>query len=396
MQLERRVYVQESRPHASALWVKTVAKIRCLNPYGRRAILFLPFLVAASLASAQTESVLYSFSGTPDGAIPGAAPVFDSSGNLFSTTPSGGASGYGTVFMLTPSGSESIVYSFTGGSDGSSPYGGLISNGSVFYGTTSTGGAYGYGTVFKLTPSGEIAILYSFHGGADGGTPLCTLVMDALGNLYGTTQAGGSGYGTVFEVTPSGTETVLHSFFPNGTDGYTPYGGLVFDNGNLYGTTSAGGTSGHGTVFEVTTSGTETVIYSFAGGTDGAAPVASLIVAANNVLYGTTTAGGSSNDGVVFSVTTSGTETVLHTFTGSSSDGAYGWGSLIFDSEGNLFGTTSQGGAFNGGTVFEVTTSGVESVLHSFKSYAGDGYSPNAGLALYHLNYASFEHTAGA
>ncbi len=383
MQLERRVNVSDLSPCARVRRVKTTAQFLQFNSYRESAILFLLFLLAASLAIGQTDNVLHSFSGNPDGALPVAAPLFDSSGNLYGTTPSAGAFGNGSVFMRTPSGAESILYSFTGGTDGSTPHGGLISDGSSFYGTTSSGGAGSYGTVFKLTPSGELTTLYGFRGGADGGNPLCTLVLDTLGNLYGTTQQGGLGYGAVFVVTPSGVETTLHSFFPNGADGYAPYGGLVFDNGNLYGTTSTGGTAGHGTVYQITTSGTEAVIYSFAGGADGAGPTAPLIVGPNNVLYGTTTAGGSSNEGVVFSVTTSGAETILHTFTGSSSDGAYAWSPLIFDPEGNLFSTTFEGGQFGGGTIFEITPSAVESVIYNFNPDTGDGYFSYGGLTLY-------------
>jgi uncharacterized repeat protein (TIGR03803 family) len=318
-----------------------------------------------SSRNAQVESILYSFAGKPDGAYPNAAPVFDSSGNLYVTTQYGGSYGHGAIFQLSPSGAPAVLYSFTGGNDGESPFGALIISGDMLYGTSSGGGAYGYGTVFEVTTSGQLTTLYSFHGGADGWDPICTLLMDAQGNLYGTTPDGGSGYGTVFELTPSGVETVLYSF-SGGTDGNGPNGGLVLYNGNLYGTTADGGSSGHGTVFEVTPSGTETVIYSFAGGTDGSAPVAPLIVGNNGVLYGTTTQAGSSDYGVVFSITTSGAETVLHTFTGPSSDGAFAWGPLVLDASGNLYGTTEQGGAYNGGIIFEITPSGAESVLYNF------------------------------
>jgi uncharacterized repeat protein (TIGR03803 family) len=197
--------------------------------------------------------VLYSFNYS-DGAIPYAGLIADASGNLYGTTESGGASSNGTVFQVTPTGSETVLYSFTG-TDGAIPLAGLIADASGnLYGTTSSGGANGGGTVFKLTPtqSGPWTenVLYSFNY-SDGAIPYAGLIADASGNLYGTTESGGaSNNGTVFQVTPTGSETVLYSF--SSSDGADPDAGLIADaSGNLYGTTIFGGANDLGTVFKL-------------------------------------------------------------------------------------------------------------------------------------------------
>jgi len=305
------------------------------------------------------ETVLHSFgNGMGDGSSPFAGLVRDSSGNLYGTTYSGGASGYGTVFMLDTTGKETVLHSFAGGADGKAPiYGSLVRDGSGnLYGTTKLGGASGVGTVFKVTKTGKETVLYSFTNGLDGGYPFAGLVRDTSGNLYGTTYSGGaSSVGTVFKVTKTGTETVLYSF-SGGADGEYPYAGLVRDSlGNLYGTTSEGGASNVGTVFKVTPTGQETVLYSFAGGTDGANPFAGLVRDRKGNLYGTTEAGGASGVGTVFKLSATGQETVLHTFTGATMDGANPFGGLVRDAAGNLYGTTFVGGAFGHGAVYKIT-----------------------------------------
>jgi uncharacterized repeat protein (TIGR03803 family) len=254
--------------------------------------------------------VLHTFNGSPtDRAIPGAAHLIgDSAGNLYGTTESGGASGAGVVFKLNKTG-ETVLYSFTGGADGWSPVAGLIRDSAGnLYGTTFGGGARfgesGSGVVFKLDTTGTETVLYSFTGGADGGSPAAGLIRDSAGNLYGTTELGGvSGAGVVFKLDTTGTETVLHSF--TGPGGENPYAGLIADSaGNLYGTTYGGGASGSGVVFKLDTTGTETVLYSFTGGADGGSPVAGLIRDSAGNLYGTTYEGGTSDAGVVFKLET--------------------------------------------------------------------------------------------
>ena len=258
------------------------------------------------------------------------------------------------MFKITPSGTESVLFSFPAGS--SDPYTGLVqgSDGN-FYGTTGAGGTSDDGTVFKITPSGTETVLHAFaKSGSDGETPYAGLIQGSDGNFYGTTYFGGAnGLGTVFKVTPSGTETVLYSFGA-GNDGEHPYAGVTQgSDGNFYGTTYQGGTSGLGAVFKITPSGTETILHSFAGGSDGANPEAGLILGSDGNFYGDTLQGGASGLGTVFEITPSGTETVLHAFAGSS-DGANPSANLVQGSDGNLYGSTDAGGTKGYGTFFKV------------------------------------------
>ncbi len=357
--------------------------------------------------AAVTESVLWSFGGTGDGAEPAAGLIMDSAGNLYGTASVGGVTiSGGTVFKITPSGAESVLLAFDGTSAigtnpalGVHPAGGLIMDSSGnLYGTTNSGGAHGAGTVFKISPSGTATVLHSFGAlnSGDGQYPMAGLIMDSAGNLYGTTNGGGTtGYGTVFKITPSGTESVLWSFdgTTSSADGYSPMAPLIMDSaGNLYGTTYSGGTSDGGTVFKITPSGTESILWSFsfngtgAGTGDGYDPVAGLTMDSAGNLYGTTLQGGAFNQGTVFKITPSGTESVLWSF-GGPGDGSEPSAGLIMDSAGNLYGTTKYGGAYSnspngGGTVFEITPSGTESVLWSFGGTNTDGGEPLGGLIM--------------
>jgi uncharacterized repeat protein (TIGR03803 family) len=330
------------------------------------------------------QNVLHSFGASGDGAFPSAGLVADASGNLYGTTPTGGAYNNGTVFelKLTTSGwTELILHNFNNnGRDGFNPSAGLIFDDSGnLYGTTRFGGPYtcavsGCGTVFELTPQADgrwtEKILHSFgQTSTDGYQPLAGLIFDASGNLFGTTYFGGAFFeGTVFELTrrPNGTwlERIPHHFNANGTDGFNPAAGLVLDAaGNLYGTTYQGGHN-LGTVFKLTpktgVGWTETILHAFgnSAGTDGYNPVSGLILDSAGNLYGTTPVGGSNNVGIVFKLTPaagSWTETVLHTFNADGTDGYNSYAGLVFDSSGNLYGTTNIGGTVRDGTVFEIT-----------------------------------------
>ena len=349
------------------------------------------------------------FKGGSDGAGPIAGLIADKEGALYGTTQNGGTgnggSGFGTVFKLTPptkgqtAWTETVLYRFTGGSDGGDVFAGLIADKEgALYGTTQ-GLAPSYGTVFKLTPpaKGQTAwtetVLHGFTGGSDGAAPRAGLIFDKEGALYGTTIVG-----PVFKLTPPAegqtawTETVLSLTASEA--------GLIFDKeGALYGTTSGGGTGNAGTVFTLTpptkgqTAWTPTVLYNFCpqpSCSDGYEPRAALIFDKEGALYGTTEFGGTGNNGIVFKLTpptngtTAWTETVLHSFVGG--DGANPiFGGLIFDKQGALYGTTYRGGSANGGTVFKLTppakglTAWTETVLHGFTG-GSDGANPYAGL----------------
>jgi uncharacterized repeat protein (TIGR03803 family) len=260
--------------------------------------------VVFKLSPSGAETILHIFTGPPDGLGPGGGLVMDAQGNLYGTTELGGTGycpgyyypGCGTIYKVTPSGTETILHNFTGyPSDGTGPQGSLIfdAQGNL-YGTTVYGGLYGWGTVFKLTPTGKETVLYNFGPPPDAETPEAGLVMDANGNLFGTTSWGGTeDYGTVFKLDPTGAETVLYSF-KDGADGGTPYAGsLLLDaTGNLYGTTCYGGTSRRGTIFELTPSGSETALYSFTGGADGGCPIGGLVSDSVGNFYGTASEGG--------------------------------------------------------------------------------------------------------
>jgi len=249
-------------------------------------------------------NVLYSFTGGSDGKSPNDGLIADQEGNLYGTAAFGGAFDQGAVFKVTPSGNEQVVYSFTGGSDGGEPWGRLVRDTQGnFYGTTYADGSFhfSFGVAFKLTADGVESVLHSFTGGSDGGHPNGDLILDSQGNLYGTTPAVSRGtHGTVFKITQQGVLTVLHTF--SGPDGFDPRSGLLMDaSGNLFGTTFSGGASGDGVVYKVTPGGAETVLHSFSGG-DGSFPVGGLAFDQRGNLYGTTAYGGISNNGVVFRI----------------------------------------------------------------------------------------------
>lgn len=339
-------------------------------------------LAVVQAGQGQTESVLYSFTGGSDGFGPATGVTRDASGNLFGTTYYGGNFGAGTVFEVTSSGEEKVRYTFTGLGDGGGPSGDLLldAQGNIF-GTTYFGGAFKNGTIFELSSSGTQKVLYSFTGGTDGALPRDGLIRDAQGNFYGTAEYGGTtNNGNVFEFTKTGKLVVLHSF-TGGADGGTPMGALLRDaQGNLYGTTYFGGSVGGGTVFRVTPAGKESVLYSFKGFKDATGPQGALVRDAKGNFYGTTITGGQFGSGAVFRLTPAGKITVLHSF-GNGADGVFPTATLVQDGKGNLYSTTLFGGASGQGCVFSITLSGSEAVLYSFTG-GTDGGKPSADLTL--------------
>ncbi len=321
---------------------------------------------------------LHDFTGTVngDGQYPWAGVTFGPNGTLYGTTMQGGYPDYGTVFNLQPPPktpasvfypwTETVIHSFYEfGNEGSNPYYGklVFDQAGNLYDTTVYGGAHGVGAVYELTPSDggwTESVIYSFgEGGNDGTGPWSGVIFDQAGNLYGTTFWS-SGWGTVYELTPSGsgwTEQILHNF-QNGNDGAWPIGGLLLGpSGNLYGTTSTGGINGGGTVFELqpTQGGwTYTLLYSFTG---QGGPEASLTMDAGGSLYGTTYYDGAYGWGSIFKLTPSNggwTYTSLHDFTGGN-DGSRPISDVIFDGQGNLYGTASLDGANRQGVIWEIT-----------------------------------------
>jgi uncharacterized repeat protein (TIGR03803 family) len=260
------------------------------------------------------EIIVHRFGVGTDGAQPIGGVVLDAAGNLFGTTCLGGAHGNGTVFEEKRSGdswTESVIYSFTGGNDGTSPPAGVtLDTRGNLYGTTSLGGVNGDGVVYELSPSGsgwKQRVLYTFQGLSDGQNPVGGVVVDPAGNLYGTTFDGGvNGGGTVYELSPSGegwTFTVLYSF----SGGYGgPYNKLTLAKGNIYGFTNAEGANGLGSVFKLAPGNggwTFTDLYDFIGGSDGGSPYGSVAVDRDGNVFGTAVVGGSQNQGVVFEIT---------------------------------------------------------------------------------------------
>ena len=390
----------------------------------------LLFSVAAA-ARAQdlqppTLSVLYTFTGGPDGAIPGAgdgsAPLaLDKEGDLYGTTGYGGSvtspwckvnPNCGVVFKVNRAGKESVLHAFTGPPDGNEPFDGVIRDeeGNL-YGTTFIGGdaAQAAGTVFKLDGAGKETVLHNFANSPDGAGAWGGVIRDGEGNLYGTTWAGGdapSEWGTVFKLDPAGKETILYNF-TGGADGAGPSASLIRDcEGNLYGTTVSGGDGGApgynctrngvgcGVVFKLDPNGKETVLHSFTGGADGATPFG-LTRVPDGTLYGVaaygggsfgpSTAGGSNGNGVVFKLEPQGKFSVLHTFTGGA-DGALPFGTPLRIGA-DIYGTAYAGGNqtsalcgdYGCGVIYKLDANGNETVLYTFSGYA-DGDDPSQGL----------------
>jgi uncharacterized repeat protein (TIGR03803 family) len=281
------------------------------------------------------------------------------------------------------------LYSFKGTRDGRNPQLGAIAD--ALYGTAFLGGDHSCacGTVFKLFPNGDFTVLHAFAG-PDGANPTAALVVDGDGDLYGTTSQGGVGEpraGTVFRLSPpasSGdpwTETVLHTF-RGAPDGAHPYAGLIRDaSGSFYGTTSEGGVFNQGTVFKLDSAGEETVLYSFVGSSDGANPYGGVVRDSAGNLFGTTSQGGIFNYGTVFMLAPTGAENILHSFSGVT-DGAFPSGGLALDPAGNLYGTANEGGsADDEGTIFKADSTGAFTVLHTFTGKIG-GANPSAAMVL--------------
>ncbi len=327
-------------------------------------------------------SVLYSFTGgaagSKDGCLPRAALILDAAGNLYGTTSHCGSAAHaGNVFKIDTAGNETILHSFTGGADGAVPLASLLrDHAGNLYGTTSTGGdsscqyfgVPGCGTIFEISSTRKFTALHTLTG-AEGAVPLAGLIQDSAGNFYGTSAGGGvAGWGTVYTMDKTRHVTVLYSFLSgnNPNDGVQPASTLVRDSaGNLYGTTQAGGNvsgdadscngTGCGTVFKLDPAGNETQLHIFNETTDGADP-SSLVMDDKGNLYGEANGDNGYYLDTLFKVDSLGNFTVLHKF-GANRDGIGPCCSLVLDPQGNLYGTTEGGGYASNGVIFKVSTS---------------------------------------
>lgn len=314
--------------------------------------------IVYKLAPDGTLTVLHVFAGGSDGILPAGDVIIDSSGNIFGTTVDGGnacaeSQGCGTVYEISAGGTETVLHAFAGGLDGSGPDASLfMDRHGNLYGTTTAGGTNGCGTVFKLSPSGVETILFAFHG-SDGASPDSSLVPDKQGNLYGTTLGGGAGNkGVVFKLTRDGTQTVLHEF--SGPDGSLPAAGVVMDrDGNLYGSTITGGAFNLGVAFKLTPDGTQSVLHSFGAAGDCSEPRGDQIVDKHGDIYGTAFAGRPFS-GCVYKLSPDGSEDILHKFKRRGTTGAGPLSGLRAGKSGYYYGTTRYSGASDVGVVFAI------------------------------------------
>lgn len=395
------------------------------------ALLLMTVMQALPVQAQLTE--LYGFqynaattSNFPDGANPMAELIEGADGNYYTSTRLGGAgacpgevedqiAGCGAVVKITPAGKLSVLYSFPYDASSNSAPNGLYPEAGLvegkdgnFYGVTTAGGTggdfctvatgiTGCGTVFKLTRSGTLTVLHSFCGGngcgsltTDGAEPTGRMVFGANGDLYGTTQTGGiyDGFynqGTIFRISTSGAYTILHLFsgnFGSTPDGANPAAGLILaSDGDFYGTTTAGGASGDGTVFQMTPAGTVSLLHSFTGSSDGRMPMGALVQASDGNLYGTCYSGGANGQGTAFRISPKGTFTKIYDFSEATENiGNLPRAGLIQASDGNLYGTAWEGGAFTvTGTIYQLTLAGVGKLEASFDA-STTGFSPMAAL----------------
>lgn len=333
------------------------------------------------IAAEGTYTDLHDFTGGTDGGGPSANVALDDLGNVYGTAGFGGANGDGVVFKLAPDGTQTILHAFSG-SDGSGPDGGMVLTASgTLYGTAGSGGASSNGVLFKLSANGKYKVLHDFSSN-DGSFIRGDLIRDQQGNLYGTALFGGvNGDGTVFKYGSDGTFSVLHAF--NGADGEFPEHGVVRDqDGNLYGATAFGGASDEGSVYKLAPDGTLTTMHSFTGGADGGFLYGGLDIDKDGNVYGSTVDGGAHGAGTVFKLAQDGTLTNLYDFTGGT-DGGSPEGDMLLVGK-NLYSANTSGGdpTCQCGVVYEITAKGKAKVLHTFTGSDGGGYS--AGLTKSH------------
>jgi uncharacterized repeat protein (TIGR03803 family) len=340
------------------------------------AILTFAF-VGMTSAFAQIPTTIYTFNVvTGDVAVPTAygTAVQGRDGNIYGTTGSGAAHGAGGIYVVTPAGNESVLFSFPATSISCQP-GITLGNDGNFYGSCYAGGLHGYGLLYQVTPTGTYTDLYDFtNTGGDGGNPNGPPVPAKDGNLYGPTTNGGTvGVGTIYKISPTGTVSILYSFL-GGAVGSNPNASLMQGkDGNLYGSTTNAGINGAGTIFKITTKGKLTLLHTF-DSTDGTQPDSALVQGTDGNFYGTALQGGANNDGVVYKITATGKFTLLHSFN-PPTDGTFSYAGMIQGTDGSFYGTTNAYGGFLD-TIYKVTLKGVYSNVYQF-----DGTNSTIGIS---------------
>jgi uncharacterized repeat protein (TIGR03803 family) len=334
--------------------------------------------VLTSLSAAQTVTFIDNFSLTSSMADPAGTLAQGRDGNLYG---GGGACciGAGEIYKTDTSGVISVLHTFDG-ADGGAPSGGtILGTDGNFYGTTFGGGTNNSGVLFKITPTADSSVLYDFFNPPNAGGIWAAPIEGTDGNLYGADNTSWTSVG-LYKYTSSGTFTTIYQAdYPLANNGTAVYSRLLqAADGNLYVTLFYGGTKSCGAILKVSTSGTLLHAYNFNCGYLGALPVGPLIQASDGNFYGTTNQGGTKSTygfGTIFKMSQAGVVTVLYRFTGGTADGKYPWGTLVQGTDGYLYGVTQNGGAFLGGTIFRISTSGQFTLLYSFpQAFAGSAY----------------------
>jgi len=332
---------------------------------------------------------LYTFTNGSDGYVPQGGLTLAPDGFFYGTTLESGDGNGGTVYRLSTNGEFSVVYPFSGLADGGTPHAGLtLASDGFLYGTTITGGTNNSGVIFRVSTNNSFEVVHTFSnaGTNDGYAPNAPLVQATDGWLYGTTAQGGvNSVGNIFRVSPEGEITNLYSF--SGEEGYEPMAPLFqASDGNFYGTAALGGSNNMGTIFKMTPAGVLTPLYAFSAAPnltnlDGTQPLGGLVQGGDGALYGVTSGGGTFNGGTIYRITTNGAFSVIHSLD-LNLEGADSSASLIVGSDGKMYGTTQYSGPAGNGSVFQVTTNGAVRLLYSFVGgNFGDGGSPSGTVA---------------
>jgi len=359
----------------------------------RGVLCFLTLFLLSQALFCQTVSTMFSFSNANSSAGPLSTPTQGRDGAIYGTTSGFGLSTTtdGAVFRIAPVNRQfSALHEFTG-TDGLYPESSLtLAGDGSYYGTTPEGGSSNTGVLFKISAGGSFSVLYEFTGGTDGGGPEAQPILASDGNFYGTTDDGGDGSGVIYKYSPSsGAMSTILTFSSDQSMGYIIQAPLVqAADGSLYGTAQSGGPSGCGTIFQITTSGTLLQLYSFPCGAGGSVPGGPLIQASDGNLYGITETGGvttpqcTSGCGTIFKMS-GGAVSILYSFSGKQSDGRFPIAGLVEATDGNLYGNTDSGGPSNFGTLYQISKTGQYKSLYAFSSKFGR--FPSAGL-LQHTN----------